>query len=437
MALEERTEANRQNFLRRELEWLARQPKARTTKQKARIERAETAKAAVLARRTESVQLAIEEARSGKTVLELHGFGLDIGGQRLIESLDLFLTEGERVAIVGRNGTGKTSLLRAVVGELAATRGRLVQGANTKVAYFDQERTGLDLDKTVFENVSEGGAVEIGGVRLEPRAYLERFLFDGHAQRQKVASLSGGERASRFGEDAARQDEPGALGRADQRSRRRHAGRARGDARELRRLGHRRHPRSLLPRSHRDLAPRLRGRWQGHAVPGQLRDVPAPQEGAGGRGRTRRKGGSQGERGAEGLGQGRRPGGEGREEQALLQGAKRARNPSGAHRDRGARDGRSRNDAVRSEPLQGRARAPSRAHGLARGEEEARGRALRAMGSPRSEGLSRFPSRIGPVRQGIAAMMGRASSFITPSSLNDWSRGKTLLTTPRESDGLL
>ena len=195
MALEERTEANRQNFLRRELEWLARQPKARTTKQKARIERAETAKAAVPRKKDESVQLAIEEARSGKTVLELHGFGLDIGGQRLIESLDLFLTEGERVAIVGRNGTGKTSLLRAVVGELAATRGRLVKGANTKVAYFDQERTGLDLDKTVFENVSEGGAVEIGGVRLEPRAYLERFLFDGHAQRQKVASLSGGERA--------------------------------------------------------------------------------------------------------------------------------------------------------------------------------------------------------------------------------------------------
>ena len=89
----------------------------------------------------------------------------------------------------------KTTLLRAVIGELAPTSGRLTLGANTKVAYFDQERTGLDDDKTVFENVSEGGAIEIGGERIEPRVYLERFLFDAHKQRQKVSSLSGGERA--------------------------------------------------------------------------------------------------------------------------------------------------------------------------------------------------------------------------------------------------
>ncbi|MFO0668235.1 MAG: ABC-F family ATP-binding cassette domain-containing protein [Polyangiaceae bacterium] len=196
IALEERTEANRQNFLRKELEWLARQPKARTTKQKARIERAETARAAEPVRRgPDAAKLAVEEARTGKTILEMEKLRLDIAGRTLVASLDLYLTQGERIGIVGKNGTGKTTLLRAVIGELAPTSGRLTLGANTKVAYFDQERTGLDDDKTVFENVSEGGAIEIGGERIEPRVYLERFLFDAHKQRQKVSSLSGGERA--------------------------------------------------------------------------------------------------------------------------------------------------------------------------------------------------------------------------------------------------
>ena len=194
-ALEERTDANRRNFLRRELEWLARQPKARSTKQKARIERAESAKNEPTRRKEATAVIAVEEARSGKTILEMEKFGIDIAGRTLIGALDLYVTQGERIGIVGRNGTGKTSLLRAVIGQLKATRGRLTVGANTKVAYFDQERTGLDDDKTVFENVSEGGAVEIAGERLEPRAYLERFLFDPHQQRQKVSSLSGGERA--------------------------------------------------------------------------------------------------------------------------------------------------------------------------------------------------------------------------------------------------
>jgi ATP-binding cassette subfamily F protein uup len=195
LALEERTDANRRNFLRRELEWLARQPKARSTKQKARIERAEAARSEPTRRKEATVAIAIEEARSGKTILEMEKLGIDLGGRTLIQALDLYVTQGERIGVVGRNGTGKTSLLRAVIGQLAPTRGRLTVGANTKVAYFDQERTGLDPDKTVFENVSEGGAVEIAGERLEPRAYLERFLFDPHQQRQKVASLSGGERA--------------------------------------------------------------------------------------------------------------------------------------------------------------------------------------------------------------------------------------------------
>ncbi len=191
-----RTEANRQNFLRRELEWLRRQPKARTTKQKARIERAEAAKSVVAPKADRTVSLAIDEVRSGKTILELHDLQVDIGGQTVVRGLDFHLTQGERVGIVGGNGIGKTTLLRAIAGQLAPATGRIVQGKNTRMAYFDQERSGLDDDATVFENVmGDQSKVEIGGREIEPRAYLERFLFDSTRQRQPVGGLSGGERA--------------------------------------------------------------------------------------------------------------------------------------------------------------------------------------------------------------------------------------------------
>jgi len=195
LALEERTEQNRQNFLRRELEWLARQPKARTTKQKARIDRAETALAVRAPVAEKTANLHIESTRSGKTVVELEGLRLEVAGRALVQDLTLYLTAGERVGIVGPNGSGKTSLLRAIVGELPPASGRITLGQNTRVAYFDQERSGLDLDKSVFENIGDQGRFEIDGQVLDTRSYLERFLFDGYEQRKKVAALSGGERA--------------------------------------------------------------------------------------------------------------------------------------------------------------------------------------------------------------------------------------------------
>ena len=194
-AHEDRTEANRQNFLRRELEWLARQPKARSTKQKARIDRAEAAKSTKAPVAEQRVALALEETRSGKTVLELEHLRLDLGGRTLVQDLTLYLPQGERVGIVGANGTGKTTLLRAIAGELAPTGGRLTVGQNTKIAYFDQERSGLDLDKSIFDNIGDQGRFEVAGQVLDTRSYLERFLFDGHEQRKAVGALSGGERA--------------------------------------------------------------------------------------------------------------------------------------------------------------------------------------------------------------------------------------------------
>jgi ATP-binding cassette subfamily F protein uup len=219
LAHEERVEQNRKNALRREREWLARGPKARSTKQKARIVRALALEAAgpATAGRPGDVSLVTAAApQQGKTVLELRGVRVAAreGAPPLHAALDLIVTAGERVGVVGPNGAGKTTLLRAILAAVEDTRqgappegapslvaGSIVVGKNTRVAYLDQARAGLDESKSIFDDVrGDGGSTTIQlGVRgreaMDLRSYLELFLFDGNKQRQKVGSLSGGERA--------------------------------------------------------------------------------------------------------------------------------------------------------------------------------------------------------------------------------------------------
>jgi ATP-binding cassette subfamily F protein uup len=213
---EERVEQNRQNALRREREWLSRGPKARGTKQKARIDRARSLEAqapATAGRPGEVTLTAAAGTRQGKTILELRGVALGFGGRPLNEPFHLIVGTGERIGIVGPNGAGKTTLLRAVVdavgaeapgaasGGSALVAGTIVVGKNTRVSYLDQSRAKLDDSKSIFDDVrgDKGGTVvNLGAPGLESldlRKYLELFLFDAQKQRQKVGSLSGGERA--------------------------------------------------------------------------------------------------------------------------------------------------------------------------------------------------------------------------------------------------
>jgi ATP-binding cassette subfamily F protein uup len=212
LTLAERTERNRQNFLRTELEWLRRQPKARGTKQKARIERAEAAKAAGPMREEGRVELSAEVADAGRSILDVRGLNLKLGDRYLLKGLDLAMTTGERLGILGPNGAGKTTLLRAILastgdgsaaGAPGSSRslggslsfdGSIGLGRRVRVGYLDQERAGLDGDLSVFDCVARA-VPSIDKERIDPRSYLERFMFDTHAQRKKVAALSGGERA--------------------------------------------------------------------------------------------------------------------------------------------------------------------------------------------------------------------------------------------------
>jgi ATP-binding cassette subfamily F protein uup len=233
VAHEDRVEQNRQNVLRREREWLSRGPKARGTKQKARIQRAvalEGRGPATAGRPGEVSFVVAAPAQVGKTILEFRGVQVAAAGGAppLNAPFDLILTAGERIGVVGPNGIGKTTLMRAILAAVEETRrgerprdapdgtsparaggwsrpevvsGAIVVGTNTRVAYLDQARAKLDDDQSIFDDVrgENGSTVVHLGVRgrevMELRSYLELFLFDGHKQRQKVGSLSGGERA--------------------------------------------------------------------------------------------------------------------------------------------------------------------------------------------------------------------------------------------------
>jgi ATP-binding cassette subfamily F protein uup len=223
MAHEERVEQNRQNLLRREREWLSRGPKARSTKQKARIQRAHEleARGSATAGRPGEVSLVTAASpQQGKTILELRALQVAPapGMAALHAAFDLIVPAGERIGVVGPNGVGKTTLMRAIlaaadearrgerrltppVGAPQVVAGGIVIGKNTRTAYLDQARAKLDDDKSIFDDVrGEGGGTVVNlGIRgmesMDLRSYLELFLFDGQKQRQKVGALSGGERA--------------------------------------------------------------------------------------------------------------------------------------------------------------------------------------------------------------------------------------------------
>jgi ATP-binding cassette subfamily F protein uup len=191
-----RTEDNRQNFLRKELEWLRRQPKARGTKQKARIDRAQVALDTNAPAQQRSAQLGVLGARQGSNVLELEHMGLSVPDRTLVEDLSFIMTRGQRVGILGRNGAGKSTLLRAITGERAPDKGRVKLGQNSRISYFDQARSSLDLAQTVRHNVAGlQDRLRWGDQELTIYSYLGRFMFYRDDLDKQVGMLSGGERA--------------------------------------------------------------------------------------------------------------------------------------------------------------------------------------------------------------------------------------------------
>ncbi len=191
-----RVESNRQNFLRRELEWLKRQPKARTTKSKARIDRAHEAMDKPKKSQKRKTELAITSSRLGKTILDIRDLEISVPGKKLVKGLTFSLAKGDRVGIVGANGCGKTTLLRALLGQHQPDAGTVSFGKNTETAYLDQSRDMLNPTDTVSDAVADGGShITLGDETMQVRTHLIRFGFSVPEQKKKVAVLSGGEKA--------------------------------------------------------------------------------------------------------------------------------------------------------------------------------------------------------------------------------------------------
>jgi ATP-binding cassette subfamily F protein uup len=196
-AVEEMQENKRQKFLKRELAWVRKAPRARRTKSVDRVERYFEMAAQEAPEAELDVDLIIPPApKLANRVIELREVGMELGGRTLIENLSLNLAAGERLGIVGRNGLGKSTLLKIMLDELAPTRGEVEIGARTEINYVDQNRLLLDDSKTVWEEVGEGSEfVRLGEENITLRGYLRRFLFTEERINTKINQLSGGERS--------------------------------------------------------------------------------------------------------------------------------------------------------------------------------------------------------------------------------------------------
>ena len=197
MENEQATELKRKRFLRRELDWIRRGPKARTTKAKFRVDKFHSIKNTQGSDKELSMDLIIPPpGQLANRVVDLINVSLELGGRELIERFDFKFEAGMRIGICGRNGLGKTSLLRIVLGQLAPTGGSQKTGVLTQFNYVDQERVQLDPEKTLLQEVAEGAdTISFGNGKLAIRAYLQRFGFDPKRINMKVKSLSGGEKS--------------------------------------------------------------------------------------------------------------------------------------------------------------------------------------------------------------------------------------------------
>jgi ATP-binding cassette subfamily F protein uup len=198
LALEAVVHEKFDKFWAQEEAWIRKGIEARRTRNEGRVRRLERLREERAARRERSgnVKLAIGEGqRSGKLVAELTGVSKAFGGRTLIGELDLIVSRGDRIGLIGANGAGKTTLIKLILGQLEPDSGRVRIGANVAPAYFDQLREVLDDEKTVAETISPGSEwVDLPSGRKHVMSYLADFLFPPRRANSKVAMLSGGER---------------------------------------------------------------------------------------------------------------------------------------------------------------------------------------------------------------------------------------------------
>ncbi|MBE6075241.1 MAG: ABC-F family ATP-binding cassette domain-containing protein [Selenomonas ruminantium] len=193
---EQASEQKRQNFLRNELKWLRRGAQARSTKQKARIERYEEVKNQSVDLDRGTVEIGLAGSRLGRTVIELDHVHYEVDGRTIIKDFSYTLLRNDRVGILGPNGTGKSTLLNILAGRLQPTSGTVTIGQTVKIGYFTQRSVEMDERLRAIEYIQEAAhhITLADGTRISASQLMERFLFPGDLQWTPISRLSGGEK---------------------------------------------------------------------------------------------------------------------------------------------------------------------------------------------------------------------------------------------------
>lgn len=193
--IENASERKRQSLLRTELEWISRGARARSTKQKARIERFEELKEANAPIKDESIKLDSLSSRLGKKTVEINNISKSYDSKKLIDDFSYIFLKNDRIGIIGPNGCGKSTLLKIINNVVQPDDGSIDIGATVRIGYFSQENEYMDESLKVIEYVREGAEyIETSDGKISASQMLERFLFDGTAQWSLISRLSGGEK---------------------------------------------------------------------------------------------------------------------------------------------------------------------------------------------------------------------------------------------------
>jgi len=190
-------EHKRQMFLKKELAWVRQGPRAQRSKQKDRFERYYDTAAQAGPVMEEDVELVIPPPpQLGNRTVDVTDLGMSIAGKKLFSGFTFSFANGRRIGVCGRNGLGKTTLLKAIIGQLPPTEGTVKTGQLTKFNYVDQGRLQLNEERTVLDEVADGTEfVQWGDAKISVRSYLKRFLFSDDRILTLVKKLSGGERS--------------------------------------------------------------------------------------------------------------------------------------------------------------------------------------------------------------------------------------------------
>lgn len=196
LQLEASMEDKRQNLIRNELKWVKRGARARTTKQKARLQRFDELVNREVIREDEKLDISVGSSRLGKKIIEIKNISKSFDGKKVIDNLEYTLARHDRIGIVGKNGMGKSTLINILNGKLQPDSGTIEIGETVKIGCFSQDDSHMDLNMKSIDYIKEESdyITTADGTKITASMMCERFLFNGTMQHTLIEKLSGGER---------------------------------------------------------------------------------------------------------------------------------------------------------------------------------------------------------------------------------------------------